>query len=227
MKKVIILGREGRGERIAAIIKQTKVAEVLGFLSDFDEPGTTIGSIENGAGQRVLGNLNDITKYLNEDKSLCVINGIPTGYKTPKSFLAKLHALNIPPARFMNAVAPSAVIYPPAESIGKSVLLNDYALVDPKVEIADFVTLNPFAMAGHGCKIGEFSQLSAKSFVGAFCNVGKGVHIEVSACIREDINIGDYAIVGMGAVVVKDVPAYSVVVGNPARVLRYRDENKL
>ena len=40
-----------------------------------------------------------------------------------------------------------------------------------------------------------------------------------NVCIIGDITIGKGATIGAGAVVVKDVPPYSVVVGNPARVI--------
>ena len=40
-------------------------------------------------------------------------------------------------------------------------------------------------------------------------------------------NIGDGAVIGAGAVVNKNVPPYAVVVGNPARVVRYRFSQKI
>ena len=35
-------------------------------------------------------------------------------------------------------------------------------------------------------------------------------------------NIGNGAVIGAGSVVTKDVPAYSIVAGNPAKIIRYR-----
>lgn len=46
------------------------------------------------------------------------------------------------------------------------------------------------------------------------------VDIGSNVCIIGDIRIGHHAVIGAGSVVVKDVPAYAVVVGNPARVIR-------
>lgn len=46
------------------------------------------------------------------------------------------------------------------------------------------------------------------------------------ACITPGVTIGEGAVVGMGAVVVKDVPPGAVVGGNPAVVLKYRDMEK-
>jgi acetyltransferase-like isoleucine patch superfamily enzyme len=51
--------------------------------------------------------------------------------------------------------------------------------------------------------------------------VKKGASIGSGATILADLTIGENAIVGAGSVVTKDVPANSIVAGNPAKVLRY------
>ena len=53
--------------------------------------------------------------------------------------------------------------------------------------------------------------------------IEKGVSIGSNATILCGITIGENAIVGAGAVVTKDVPANTIVVGNPARVLKKID----
>ena len=50
--------------------------------------------------------------------------------------------------------------------------------------------------------------------------VKRGASIGSSATILAGITVGEFALVGAGSVVTKDVPAYSVVAGNPARILR-------
>ena len=50
--------------------------------------------------------------------------------------------------------------------------------------------------------------------------VKKGASIGSNATILCGITIGENALVGAGSVVVKDVPANSIVVGNPARVVK-------
>ncbi len=50
--------------------------------------------------------------------------------------------------------------------------------------------------------------------------VKKGASIGSGATILSNLTIGENAIVGAGSVVTKDVPANSIVAGNPARVLR-------
>ena len=51
--------------------------------------------------------------------------------------------------------------------------------------------------------------------------IGDNVRIFSNACVLGSINIGDNAIIGAGAVVVKDVPDNAVVAGNPAKVIKY------
>lgn len=52
--------------------------------------------------------------------------------------------------------------------------------------------------------------------------IGNDTWIGHGAMIKNNLTIGDGAVVGQGSVVTKDVPPYAIVVGNPARILRFR-----
>ena len=69
----------------------------------------------------------------------------------------------------------------------------------------------------HICNIGITSKP---------CYIGNDVWIGTKAVIMHDITIGDGAIIGSGAVVTHDVPPYAIVVGVPAKILRYRFDEK-
>ena len=56
--------------------------------------------------------------------------------------------------------------------------------------------------------------------------IKKGASIGSGSTILSNITIGENSIVGAGSVVTKDVPANSIVAGNPAKVLRYLSEEK-
>ena len=53
-------------------------------------------------------------------------------------------------------------------------------------------------------------------------NIGRNVWIGSKATVLKGVTIGDDAIVGAGAVVTRDVPANAIVIGVPARVVRFR-----
>jgi acetyltransferase-like isoleucine patch superfamily enzyme len=57
--------------------------------------------------------------------------------------------------------------------------------------------------------------------------IRRGASIGSSATLLGGITIGENAIVGAGSVVTKDVPAKTIVAGNPARVLREIDEKMM
>ncbi|PAU63549.1 dTDP-6-deoxy-3,4-keto-hexulose isomerase [Pseudomonas sp. PIC25] len=55
--------------------------------------------------------------------------------------------------------------------------------------------------------------------------IERGASIGAGAVILPGLTIGERAMVGAGAVVTRDVPALALVVGNPARIVRYLDDD--
>jgi acetyltransferase-like isoleucine patch superfamily enzyme len=56
--------------------------------------------------------------------------------------------------------------------------------------------------------------------------IGNDVWIGARAIILSGVTVGDGAVIGAGAVVTRDVPPYAIVAGNPARLVRYRFDEK-
>lgn len=57
--------------------------------------------------------------------------------------------------------------------------------------------------------------------------IGNDVWIGEGACIKRGVKVGDGAVIGACALVTKDVPAYAIVGGNPAKIIRYRFPDKV
>lgn len=57
--------------------------------------------------------------------------------------------------------------------------------------------------------------------------IGNDVWLGLNAIILSGVKIGNGAVIGAGSVVVKDVPSYSIVVGNPAKVIGFRFSSEI
>ena len=86
--------------------------------------------------------------------------------------------------------------------------------------IRNHVKTDNLVHVAHNCVIGERSILAACAEVSGSVVIGKDVWLGPNCSIRDKIQIGDGATVGIGSVVTRDVPPWTVVAGNPARVLR-------
>jgi acetyltransferase-like isoleucine patch superfamily enzyme len=99
--------------------------------------------------------------------------------------------------------------------------------------VCEGVTIEDEVFVGHGVMFindldpratSEGKPQSEADWVVVPTRVCKGASIGSNATIVGGVTIGEGALVGAGAVVTKDVPAGVVVVGNPARVVRKREE---
>ncbi|NBS07295.1 MAG: hypothetical protein EBS69_07880, partial [Verrucomicrobia bacterium] len=65
-----------------------------------------------------------------------------------------------------------------------------------------------------------FSWLTEYSKNSKPVKIGRGCFIGARSIILKGVTLGDRVITGAGSVVTKDIPAYSIAVGNPARIVR-------
>ena len=102
--------------------------------------------------------------------------------------------------------------------IGNFVKIQNNVSVYEGVELEDYVFCGP-SMVFTNIKVprSEFPQRGSEFYLKTI--VKKSASIGANATILCGVSIGKYAIIGAGAVVTKDVPDYSLVVGNPGKVI--------
>ena len=115
-------------------------------------------------------------------------------------------------------------------TIGKNCKISSHTFICEGVDIEDNVFI------GHGVTFINDSYPRATSANGGLqteadwkvekTKVCKGASIGSGSTILSNVTVGENAIVGAGSVVTKDVPANAIVVGNPAKLLRFVTENK-
>lgn len=95
------------------------------------------------------------------------------------------------------------------------------------------VVLHPNVIVGHNVRLyhhvtvaGEMDLRSDERIV-IGDRVIIGAHAIVVAPPHVGLSIGEDSIVGAGAIVTGDIPPRAVVAGNPARILRYRDQAEI
>ncbi len=113
------------------------------------------------------------------------------------------------------------VVIAPGVILGRNVKVQNNVSIYEGVTCADDVFLGPSVVFTN-----VRNPRSAVSRRGQYTptHVGRGATIGANATIVCGQSIGDYAFIGAGAVVTKPVPAYALMVGNPARQLGWMSE---
>ncbi len=129
----------------------------------------------------------------------------------------------------------------PGAVIGSNCNINCHTFIENDVKIGDRVTIKS------GVYIWDGTIIEDDVFVGpnaTFVNdkyprskvypeefqrtrIGKAASVGANATILGGLTIGEYAMIGAGSVVTRDVPAYTLVYGNPAKIMGNVDNKGL
>lgn len=111
-------------------------------------------------------------------------------------------------------IRPGSFLFADPTEGGGGIVIEDDVLIGPGVH---FYTNNH---AFSDVTVPIIDQGYPKSTIEDSITVRRGAWIGAGSIILPGVTIGENAVVGAGSIVTRDVPAYSVAVGNPARVLK-------
>ncbi len=121
----------------------------------------------------------------------------------------------------MTVKSPTVVTYDENE-IGEGAIICAHSTITSNAKIGKFFHSNIYSYVAHDCVIGNFVTFAPSVHCNGNVHIKDHAYIGTGAILKQGSSekplvIGEGAVVGMGAVVTKDVAPYTTVVGNPAR----------
>lgn len=216
VERLVLLGAGGFGRETAEVVRAINAAcadgprwDLAGLLDDDAARwGTSAGDTA------VLGGLDRLAGM--PAARVVVCTGHPGDFTSKHRIVARLA---LAPERFATLIHPAATV-PPSCAIGPGTVVLAGAVATTGVEIGAHVGVMPQAVFTHDDRVDDYATIGAGVCLAGGVHVCEGAYVGAGALVRESVTIGPWALVGMGSVVIGDVPGGEVWAGVPARRLR-------
>ena len=109
-------------------------------------------------------------------------------------------------------------------NVGNNVIIGNYVKIQNNVSVYEGVELEDYVFCGPSMVFTnikvprcEYPQKGSEYYLKTV--VKRSASIGANATILCGVTIGEYSLIGSGAVITKDVPPFSLVVGNPGKII--------
>lgn len=208
---MLIVGARGFAKEVLEVLHQLKDSDNVVFYDDFNADAPDI-LYERFL---VLHNIEEAAKYFsNTDNRFTIGIGNPI---LRKKLFDKFSSID---GKFTSTISPLARIGNFGNTMKFGCNIMTGAVITNDIKIQKGVLINLNSTIGHDSTIGCFVEISPGVHVSGNCKIGDYSILGTNATILPKVKLGKNVIVGAGALVTKDIPANSLVVGVPARVIK-------
>ena len=109
-------------------------------------------------------------------------------------------------------------------TIGRGSIVYPGTAINYGSSVGDFVICNMNCSLGHHTTVKNFASLAPGVNTGGHTTIGEGVDVGIGSSTLQNVVIGNYSVIGGQAMVTRSIPARSVAVGVPAKVIKRKEE---
>jgi sugar O-acyltransferase (sialic acid O-acetyltransferase NeuD family) len=206
---IVVIGAGGFGRQMPWIIKDMYDAGTANYR--FEGFADDSGDFETVEGYPIIGTIDHVLSRDSKPAVVCAL-GDP---RLRKRIMDKCVAGG---AKLASLVHPS-VMCPEHVTFEDGCIVSAGTIMSTNVRVGFGALVNFGCRVGHDVDIRAFASIMPNVSIGGSTIIGEGSFIGISASIDSRITIGEWSLVGVGSVVVKDVPPRAIVAGVPGRVI--------
>lgn len=209
LKPLVIVGAGGLGREVAWLVadinRQRPEWDFIGFVDD----GVQGDTLE---GYPVLGPVEHLYDMPADIWTVVAI----ADSRVRMKFIQQIQGQG----RKLATLAHPSVCMSAYVKTGDGSIICAGSVITTNVSLGVAAIINLGCFIGHDTELQDYVSLMPGSNLAGEVRVGEGCYFGLNSCVINRTTVGKWSVIGAGATVIDDIPAYSLAVGVPARVIK-------